>query len=369
MKIAVIKDPKQGESRVAMTPENVKILVNAGNEVLIDHNAGIGSGFTNEQYEEVGGTIVDTAQAWEAELIVKVKEPMESEYHYFKEGQMIWGFLHLAANKTCVEKMMEAGITAISGENISVNGVLELLKPMSAIAGRRAVNLGQYYLEKQHGGEGILLPGIEGVDPGTVVILGGGNAAENAADMAVGLGCQVIILEVSEERIKQLKAKYKNDHVDILESNTTNLEEAIKKADVFISTVLIPGAKPPKLVKEYMIKTMKPGSVVIDISIDQGGTIETLDRPTTHADPVYIKHGVIHYGVPNMPGATPRTATIALAKGNIPFLKELSEKGLDESLKSNESLLSGISLYKGKVVSKALAESIDVPFTRIGDVL
>ncbi|MBF8807936.1 MAG: alanine dehydrogenase [Enterococcus lacertideformus] len=369
MKIAVIKDPKQGESRVGMTPENVRLLVDAGNEVLVDSHAGIGSGFTNEQYEEAGGTIVDTATAWEADLIVKVKEPMESEYHYFKKDQIIWGFLHLAANKACVEKMMEAGVTAISGENISVDGVLKLLKPMSAIAGRRAVNLGQYYLEKQHGGSGILLPGIEEVTAGTVVILGGGNAAENAADMAVGLGCNVVILEVNEERIRQLKSKYKNDCVEILDSTTTNLEEAIKKADIFISTVLIPGAKPPKLVKEYMIETMKPGSVVIDISIDQGGTIETLDRPTTHADPVYIKHGVIHYGLPNMPGATPRTATIALAKGNISFLKELSVKGLDVALKTDESLLSGVSLYKGKVVSKALAESIDVPFIKIGDVL
>lgn len=369
MRIAVVKETKQGESRVGMTPENVNLLVDAGNEVLVEENAGIGSGFTNEQYEKVGGVIVDTAAAWEAELIAKVKEPMESEYAYFKKDQVVWGFLHLAANKPCVKKMMEAGVTAISGENISVNGVLELLKPMSAIAGRRAVNLGQYYLEKQHGGSGILLPGIEGVEAGTVVILGGGNAAENAADMALGLGCNVVILEVNEERIQQLKVKYQNDNIAILKSNTKNLEEEIKKADLFISTVLIPGAKPPKLVKEYMIKTMKPGSVVVDISIDQGGTVETLDRPTTHADPVYIKHGVIHYGVPNMPGATPRTATIALAKGNCSFLKEISMNGLAQALKTNHSLLSGVSLYRGKVVSKALAESINVPFTRIGDVL
>ncbi|MFR3684941.1 MAG: alanine dehydrogenase [Enterococcus sp.] len=369
MKIGVIKDPKQGEARVGMTPENVKILVEAGNEVLVDNNAGAGSGFTNEQYIEAGGKIVDTDEAWTAELIVKVKEPMESEYHYFKKGQIIWGFLHLAANKACVEKMMEVGVTALSGENISINGVLELLKPMSAIAGRRAVNLGQYYLEKQHGGEGILLPGIDGVEAGTVVILGGGNAAENAADMAVGIGCHVIILEVNENRIKQLKDRYKDHNVDVLVSNTENLEEKIKEADVFISTVLIPGAKPPKLVKEYMVESMKPGSVIVDIAIDQGGTVETIDKPTNHADPVFTKHDVIHYAVPNMPGATPRTATIALAKGNISFLKEVSVKGLDDALKSDESLLSGLSVYNGKVVSKALADSIDVPYTEIGDVL
>ena len=315
MKIGVIKDPKQGEARVGMTPENVKILVEAGNEVLVDNNAGAGSGFTNEQYVEAGGKIVDTDTAWTAELIVKVKEPMESEYHYFKKGQIIWGFLHLAANKACVEKMMEVGVTALSGENISINGVLELLKPMSAIAGRRAVNLGQYYLEKQHGGEGILLPGIDGVEAGTVVILGGGNAAENAADMAVGIGCRVVILEVNENRIKQLQDRYKEHDVEVIVSNTANLEEKIKEADVFISTVLI------------------------------------------------------HYAVPNMPGATPRTATIALAKGNISFLKDVSVKGLDGALKSDDSLLSGLSVYNGKVVSKALADSIDVTYTEVGDVL
>lgn len=364
MKIGVIKDPKQGEARVGMTPENVKILVDAGNEVLVDSGAGAGCGFTDELYKEAGGKIVDTETAWEAELIVKVKEPMESEYKYFKPGQIIWGFLHLAANKACVEKMMEVGITAISGENISIDGVLKLLKPMSAIAGRRAVNIGQYYLEKQHEGQGILLPGIEGIEAGTVVIFGGGNAAENAADIAVALRCRVIIIELNDDRINQLKDHYKGKKVEVVKSTTESLEENIKLADVFISTILIPGAKPPKLVKEYMVKSMKPGSVIVDIAIDQGGTVETIDHATNHADPVFIKHGIIHYAVPNMPGATPRTATIALAQGNISFLKDISTKGLDEALKSKE-LFSGLSVYKGKVVSKALADSINVEFSEM----
>jgi alanine dehydrogenase len=260
--------------------------------------------------------------------------------------------------------MMEVGVTAISGENISIDGVLKLLKPMSAIAGRRAVNIGQYYLEKQHEGQGILLPGIEGIEAGTVVIFGGGNAAENAADIAVALGCRVIIIELNDDRIKQLKEHYKGKKVEVVKSSTESLEENIKLADVFISTILIPGAKPPKLVKEYMVKSMKPGSVIVDIAIDQGGTVETIDHATNHADPVFIKHGIIHYAVPNMPGATPRTATIALAQGNISFLKDISTKGLDEALKSKE-LLSGLSVYKGKVVSKALADSIDVEFSEM----
>lgn len=364
MKIGVIKDPKQGEARVGMTPKNVKILVDAGNEVLVDSGAGAGCGFTDDHYKEAGAKIVDTKTAWEAELIVKVKEPMKSEYKYFKPGQIIWGFLHLAANKACVEKMMEVGVTAISGENISIDGVLKLLKPMSAIAGRRAVNIGQYYLEKQHEGQGILLPGIEGIEAGTVVIFGGGNAAENAADIAVALGCRVIIIELNDDRINQLKDHYKGKKVEVVKSSTESLEENIKLADVFISTILIPGAKPPKLVKEYMVKSMKPGSVIVDIAIDQGGTVETIDHATNHADPIFIKHGIIHYAVPNMPGATPRTATIALAQGNISFLKDISTKGLDEALKSKE-LLSGLSVYKGKVVSKALADSIDVEFNEM----
>jgi len=371
MIIGVIKDPKQGEARVGMTPENVKILVESGNTVYVDDNAGAGSGFTNEQYIQAGGEIVDTAKAWEAELIVKVKEPMESEYHYFKPGQIIWGFLHLAANKACVEKMMEIGVTAISGENISVNGVLELLKPMSAIAGRRAVNLGQYYLEKQHEGQGILLPGIPdaGIEAGEVVIFGGGNAAENAADVAIGIGCHVTIIELGDERIKQLKERYAAKNVTVVKSTTEALEENIKLADVFISTILIPGAKPPKLVKEDMVKSMKPGSVIVDIAIDQGGTVETINHATNHADPVFIKHDVIHYAVPNMPGATPRTATIALAKGNISYLKDIATKGLKLALKESSELLSGLSILEGKVVSKALSDSIDVAYTEISEVL
>ncbi|MDR0297258.1 MAG: alanine dehydrogenase [Streptococcaceae bacterium] len=369
MKIGVIKDPKQGEARVGMTPENVAILVAAGNTVLVDDGAGVGSGFTNEQYVAAGGEIVTTDAAWEAELIVKVKEPMESEYHYFKKGQIVWGFLHLAANKACSEEMMKKGMTAISGENIVIDGVQALLKPMSAIAGRRAVNLGQYYLEKQHGGAGILLPGIPGLESGTVVIFGGGNAAENAADNAVGLGCHVVILELNDARLEQLRARYSGKNVEIVKSTTEALEEKIKLADVFISTILIPGAKPPKLVKEAMVKSMKPGSVIIDIAIDQGGTVETIDHATTHADPVFEKFGVIHYAVPNMPGATPRTATIALAKGNISFLKEISEKGLLSALTESAELRSGVSILNGKVVSQALADSISAAYTELKEVL
>lgn len=356
MKIGVIKDPKQGEARVGMTPENVKRLVESGNEVFVESEAGIGSGFPNDLYEQAGAKIVDTQTAWKVDLAVKVKEPMEEEFKFFKKDLIIWGFLHLAASKEVVKAMVDAQVTAISGETISVNGVLELLKPMSAIAGRRAVNLGQYYLEKQHGGEGILLPGIEGIEAGTVVILGGGNAAENAADMAIGLGCKIYILELNKNRIKYLEDRYKENNVEIISSTTENLEKYIQLADVFISTILIPGAKPPKIVKEYMVKTMKKGSVIIDIAIDQGGTVETIENPTTHQSPIFEKHGVIHYAVPNMPGATPRTSTIALSKGNINYLLKIAETGLEKAISLDKDLAGGVSIYKGYVTQQGISD-------------
>lgn len=365
MKIGVIKDPKQGEGRVGMTPENVKILTAEGHEVLVDRDAGIGAGFSNEEYQAAGAKIVDTEEAWTAPLIVKVKEPMPSEYGYFKEGQIIWGFLHLAANKECTEEMMKKNMYAVSAENLIVDGVQTLLKPMSALAGRRAAYLGANYLEAQYGGEGLLLPGIPGIEAGTAVILGGGNAAVNACDMLIGMGCHVIILEKSEKQIAYLEDRYTNDSVEIIPSTQESLAENIKKADVFISTLLIPGAKPPKLVTTEMVQSMKKGSVIIDIAIDQGGTVETIEAPTSHADPIFVKYGVVHYAVPNMPGAVPRTATIALSKGNIEYLVDIANKGIEEAVKTNEPIHTAMSVYDGKVVSKALADSIGTEYTEL----
>ena len=365
MKIAVVKDLKQGESRVGMTPENVKILVEAGHTLYVEDNAGFGAGFPNEQYIAAGAEIVEREKAWKAEMMVRVKEPLEEEYQYLKEGQIIWGFLHLPANKACVEKMIEMNVTAFSAENIAADGIFPLLKPLSAIAGRRAVNLGQYYLEKQHGGQGILLPGIpdSDIEAGHIVIFGGGTAAENAADIALSIGCSVVILELNDKRIQELEKHYSGKNIQIIKSTTEALEEHIKEADVFISTILIPGAKPPKLVKEYMVKSMKAGSVIVDIAIDQGGTVETIEHATSHADPVFIKHNVIHYAVPNMPGATPRTSTLVMSKGNIEYLKLIADQGLDKALAGSTSLNSGMSVYKGQIVSRALSDSINLPYT------
>lgn len=265
--------------------------------------------------------------------------------------------------------MQAAGTTALAGETISDNGILKLLKPMSAIAGRRAVFMGAYYLEKQHGGQGILISGIEGIEGGEVVVFGGGNAAVNSADMAIGIGANVTILELGDERIAELEKMYAGKPVRIVKSSEEALREEIKKADIFVSTILIPGAKPPKLVKEDMVKTMKPGSVLVDISIDQGGTVETIEHYTTHDNPVFEKHGVIHYAVPNMPGATPRTSTIALAKGNLEYLLEIANNGLEKTVETMPSIVGGINMYKGTITYKNLGDTLGLESTELKEVL
>lgn len=367
MQIAVIKEQKEGEGRVAATPENVRKMVDAGNEVLVETDAGVGAGFTNEEYTKAGGKLVSHADGWKADLIIKVKEPDAEEYKYFEKGKIVWGFQHLASSKPTVEAMMAAGTTAIGGETIVNDGKLELLAPMSQIAGRRSVIMGAYYLEAQHQGEGILLPGIDvpGITAGNVVIFGGGNAAEGAAYTALGMGCSVVIIEKNQDRINQLKQEYQGKNVRIVESTEENLAKEIKDADVFVSTILIPGSKPPKLVKEYMVKSMKKGSVIVDVAIDQGGTVETIDHPTTIDDPIFVKDGVIHYAVPNQPGAVPRTATMALAAGNLKYLLEIADKGIVGAIKADPALASGVNLYEGHVTNEGLAKSLDLPYTAL----
>lgn len=365
MIISVIKEQKEGEGRVAATPQNVAKMVEAGNEVLVEKDAGKGSGFSDNEYEKAGAKIVSHEDGWKADLVIKVKEPDEEEYQYFRNGQIVWGFQHLASSKPTVEAMMKAGTTAIGAETIVKDGKLQLLSSMSHIAGRRSVIMGAYFLEAQHGGEGILLPGTDEVQSGNVVIFGGGNAAQAAADLALGMNCSVVILEKNPVKIKELEEEYKGKNLRVVESNEENLAKEIKDADLFISTILIPGARPPKLVKEYMVKSMKKGSVIVDVAIDQGGTVETIDHPTTIDDPVFTKYGVIHYAVPNQPGAVPRTATMALAAGNLDYLLEIADKGIDEAIKTDEALRSGVNLYEGKVTNKGLADSLDLPYSEL----
>jgi len=368
MIVGVVKEQKAGEGRVGVTPENVKKLVDAGASVLVEKNAGVGSGFSNESYEQAGGKIVSHAKTWDADLVVKVKEPDEEEYQYFKPNQVVWGFQHLASSPKTVEAMIKAGTTAIGGETIVKDGKLELLAPMSAIAGRRSVIMGAYYLEAQHQGEGILLCGTPEVGSGNVVILGGGNAALNAATLALDMGCHVTILEVKQARLDWLKEHFAGQNYQGIISNAENIAKYIKDADLFISTVLIPGARPPKLVTKAMVKSMKPGSVIVDVAIDQGGTVETIDQPTTIEDPVFVKDNVIHYAVPNQPGAVPRTATMALASGNISYLLEIAQKGIGAAIQADPALASGINIYQGKVTNKGLADSLNYDYSEIDSI-
>lgn len=363
MEIGVVKELKNNEHRVGMTPDGVSQLVKRGHLVFVEIGAGTGSGISDDEYLTAGAHLVkDKEEIWKKQLIIKVKEPLKEEYQYFKKDQIIFTFLHLAANQELTEALLEKEVTGIAYETVEVDKELPLLRPMSEVAGRRSVIIGATYLEKHRGGQGILLSGVPGVKKGSVVIIGGGTAGVSAARMALGLGADVTLLEINEQRLRTLETML-GSSVHLLKSNPLNVARAVKDADVLISTVLIPGAKALKIVTEPMIISMKEGSVVIDISVDQGGSIETIDRMTTHDDPVYLKHGVLHYSVPNIPGATPRTSTYALTNATINYIQALAENTLEEAFIKYPELLKGLNTYQGNVTYLAVAEAFDLKYT------
>ncbi len=362
MRIGVPMEIKNNENRVAMTPAGVVNLVQFGHEVFIESGAGIGSGFTNEDYIAAGANIVETAaEAWSMEMVMKVKEPLESEYAHFREGLILFTYLHLAAEPNLTKALIENKVVSIAYETVEYNRALPLLTPMSEVAGRMATQIGAQFLEKIHGGKGILLSGVPGVQRGRVTIIGGGVAGTNAAKMAIGLGAQVTIIDLNPDRLRQLDDIFGHD-VTTLMSNPLNIENAVKQSDLVIGAVLIPGAKAPKLVTEDMIQQMTPGSVVVDIAIDQGGIFETTDRITTHDAPTYEKHGVVHYAVANMPGAVPRTSTIALTNVTVPYAIQIANKGYKQACLDNEALLKGLNALDGYVTYKAVAEAHDLEY-------
>jgi len=363
MKIGVPKEMKNNENRVAMTPAGVVNLVTSGHEVYIESNAGIGSGFTDEDYQAAGATIVKSAEeAWSMEMVMKVKEPLPSEYKYFREGLVLFTYLHLAAEPELTKALMEKKVVGIAYETVQLpNGSLPLLTPMSEVAGRMAAQVGAQFLEKIYGGKGILLSGVPGVSRGKVTIIGGGVAGTNAAKMAIGLGAEVTMIDLNPDRLRQLDDIFGKD-VTTLMSNPYNIAESVKDSDLVIGAVLIPGAKAPKLVTEAMVKEMKPGSVIVDIAIDQGGIFETTDRITTHDDPTYVKHDVVHYAVANMPGAVPRTSTIALTNVTVPYALQIANKGYVKASLDHEPLLKGINTLNGYVTYKAVADSLQLDY-------
>jgi alanine dehydrogenase len=356
MKIGVPKEIKNNENRVAMTPSGVVHLTKAGHEIIVEKGAGIGSGFSDKEYAQVGATLVDSAaKAWSAEMVIKVKEPIPSEYAYFREGLILFTYLHLAPEPELTQALLENKVIGIAYETVrTANGALPLLIPMSEVAGRMACQIGAQFLEKLQGGKGILLGGVPGVKSGKVTIIGGGVAGTNAAKIALGLGAQVTILDINPDRLRELDDLF-GGRINTLTSTPYNIAEAVKESDLVIGAVLIPGAKAPKLVTEEMIKSMEPGSVVVDVAIDQGGIFETTDRITTHDDPVYIKHGVVHYAVANMPGAVPRTSTIALTNATVPYALQIANKGYVKACLENIELLKGINTLHGFVTYKAVA--------------
>lgn len=359
MRIGCPKEIKPQEGRVGLTPAGVDALVRAGHEVYIEHNAGFESGFPDCEYEAVGGKILSAAADVYAiaDMIIKVKEPLTPEYDLLREGQTLFTYLHLAPDPGQTHALLQKKVTAIAYETVqNADGSLPLLAPMSEVAGRLSVQIGAHLLESHCGGRGVLLGGVPGVEKANVVIIGGGNVGLNAARAAAGFGANVIVLDLNIKRLAYLDDIFAG-RVQTLLSNSYNIANAVKNADLVIGCVLIPGARTPKLVTEEMVQTMRPGSVLVDVAIDQGGSIETIDRITTHSNPYFVKHGVIHYSVANMPGAVPRTSTLALTGATLPFALKLANMGAEAACKADPALMKGLNTYQGHVTFKAVADA------------
>ncbi|HEU5123416.1 MAG TPA: alanine dehydrogenase [Verrucomicrobiae bacterium] len=356
MIIGVPKEIKEQEYRVALLPSGAYQLIRRGHEVIVERGAGAGAGYPDSEYAEAGAILVNSHPAVfeRAELIVKVKEPLASEIPLLRPGQLLFTYLHLAANRILTESLINSGVTALAYETVEVNHRLPLLEPMSEIAGRMSILVGGYFLAKHCGGSGVLLGGVPGVLPGKVVVLGGGTSGINAARMAQGVGADVTILEVDTERMRFLDITLHTAHT--LYSNESHLAEILPTVDLLIGAVLVPGAKAPKLVRREMLRRMRPGSVLVDIAIDQGGCAET-SRPTTHQNPVFVEEGVTHYCVTNMPGAYARTATQALTNVTYRYIELLADHGLAEAMEKQPALLSGINILNGRITHSAVANA------------
>lgn len=359
MIIGVPKEIKNNENRVAITPAGVVSLTAEGHKVLVEAGAGVGSGFLDEEYAAAGASLVAQASdVWSAaEMVMKVKEPLVSEYGYFRPGLILFTYLHLAPEPFLAAALKDTGVFAIGYETVVHERTLPLLTPMSEVAGRMAVQLGAQFLQKNHGGQGILLSGVPGVSRGKVSIIGGGVVGTNAAKMAIGLGAEVTIVDLSADRLRQLDDIF-GAQISTLISNPYNIATAVAEADLLVGAVLIPGAKAPKLVTEEMVKSMKPGAVIVDVAIDQGGIVETIDRVTTHDHPVFEKHGVLHYSVANMPGAVAKTSTIALTNVTVPYALQIANKGVFQAIEEDAGLKSGVNVANGKITCQAVAEAL-----------
>ncbi|MBO8168405.1 MAG: alanine dehydrogenase [Thermoanaerobacteraceae bacterium] len=370
MIIGVPKEIKNNENRVAITPAGVEAFVKNNHRVVVETQAGTGSGFTDEEFVQAGAKIAGSAEEVfaEADMILKVKEPQPQEYDLFKEGQILFTYLHAATGPELIKALLEKKVVGISYDTVQLpDGSLPLLAPMSEVAGRMSVQIGAQFLEKPKGGKGVLLGGVPGVPAANVVIVGGGTVGTNAAKMAVGMGARVTILDINPERLMYLDDLF-GSRVQTIMSNSYNIERAVKEADLLIGAVLLPGARAPRLVTEEMVKQMKPGSVIVDVAIDQGGCIETIDRVTTHDDPIYVKHGVVHYAVANMPGAVPRTSTFALTNATLPYALKIANKGWRQAVREDEALAKGVNVYNGYVTHEVVADALGYQYTPLTEI-
>ncbi len=356
MEIGIPKETKDQEFRVGLSPSSVRVLKENGHAIFVETQAGLGAGFTDDDYKNVGAEIVSTPEAaWNRELVIKVKEPLEKEYRFLQKGQILFTYLHLAADRKLTEHLIDCGVTAIAYETVEQSGSnkLPLLTPMSIIAGRLSVQFGARFLERASGGRGVLLGGVPGVKPGKVVILGGGVVGTEAAKIAVGMGATVQILDLNVERLSYLETLF-GSRVELLYSNSDHIETTVKEADLLIGAVLVPGRRTPILVSRDLVKQMRPGSVIVDVAVDQGGCVETL-HTTSHTNPIYIEEGVVHYGVPNMPGAVPWTATQALNNSTLPYVLQLANKGM-LAMANNPALAKGVNVQDHQLVHPAVQE-------------
>jgi alanine dehydrogenase len=363
MVIGVPKEIKDHEYRVSVTPEGVRALLAAGHEVVVEPSAGVASGFPDQEYRSVGARIASSKnEVFErSDMIVKVKEPQLSECHLFRPEQILFTFLHLASSAELTKALLDARITAIAYETTEAkDGSLPMLRPMSQIAGRLAVQIGARYLERTQGGRGVLLAGVPGVEPGNVVVLGAGVVGESATRIAVGMGAHVTVIDLDVERLRRLDDSYRG-RITTMVAMEGNINHAVPEADLIVGAVLVPGAKAPKLLSKRLVAAMKPGSVIVDVAVDQGGCSETT-RPTTHSDPTYVVDGVLHYGVPNMPGIVPRTSTLALTSATLPFIVRLASGGTRRAILSEPGLAKGVNLMDGKVTHQGVAEAHGLRF-------
>ena len=367
MKIGCTKEIKNNEYRVGLTPDNVRAYIAAGHHVYMEKGAGLGSGFCDTEYVDAGASLIDNpADVWNlVDMMIKVKEPLEEEYAYFHDGLILYTYLHLAADRKQLDALLAGKVKAVAYETIQEKDrSLPCLAPMSQIAGRLSIQEGAKYLEKRFGGEGILLAGVPGTPKANVVILGGGTVGMNACKIAVGMGANVTILDVNLKRLEELDNMF-GSHIQTLYSSDTNIEKSVRRADLVIGSVLIPGGSTPKLFKRKYLSEMKNGAVFVDVAIDQGGCGES-SHETTHDDPVFMEEGVVHYCVGNMPGAVPRTSTIALTNATLRYGLRIANEGLEKACEESRAIRAGVNCYLGKVTNKNVADAHGLPFEEIG---